>query len=181
MGLAWFQASFKAAGASLASPAGITQINDSQLLTSAGDGRLMVWDLRNAAAGPIKFAVPDGRCGALPCPWLLSTAHGLCCLRHSTQEHPSRAPTAPAPAPRRPILRMALSPFADAAAVATPGGLYAVDLLDSACHASPIAAGPPASPVTALLWNAATSEVVAAGGPGAAGSISVFKQRLGGY
>lgn len=39
--------------------AGISQVNDSQLLTTAGDGRLMVWDLRNAAAGPVKFAVPD--------------------------------------------------------------------------------------------------------------------------
>lgn len=75
---------------------------------------------------------------------------------------------------------MALSPFADAAAVATSGGLYAVDLLDSACHVSAIAPGPPASPVTALLWNAATSEVVVGGGPGAPGTISVFRQRLGG-
>lgn len=55
-------------GASLLHPlpartaAGITQVNDQQLLTAGGDGRLMVWDLRAAAAGPIKFAVPDGRC-----------------------------------------------------------------------------------------------------------------------
>ena len=44
-------------------PAGIQQINDSQLLSTAGDGRLMVWDLRNASAGPVKFALPDSRCG----------------------------------------------------------------------------------------------------------------------
>ena len=43
--------------------AGIQQVNDSQLLTTAGDGRLMVWDLRNAGAGPVKFAVPDARWG----------------------------------------------------------------------------------------------------------------------
>ena len=43
-------------------PAGIQQINDSQLLSTAGDGRLMVWDLRNASAGPVNFAVPDSRC-----------------------------------------------------------------------------------------------------------------------
>lgn len=36
-------------------------MNDTQLLTTAGDGRLMVWDLRNASAGPVKFAVPDAR------------------------------------------------------------------------------------------------------------------------
>jgi hypothetical protein len=40
---------------------GIHQINESQVLTTAGDGRLMVWDVRNAAAGPLKFAVPDAK------------------------------------------------------------------------------------------------------------------------
>lgn len=74
---------------------------------------------------------------------------------------------------------MALSPFADSVAVATSGGLYAVDLLDPACHATPIAAGPPRTAVTALAYNTATSEVVVAGGSGAPGSISVYKQRLG--
>lgn len=44
-------------------PTGISQVNDTQLLTTAGDGRLMVWDLRNASAGPVKFAVPDARWG----------------------------------------------------------------------------------------------------------------------
>lgn len=119
---------------------GIHQINDSQLLTTGGDGALMVWDVRNAAAGPLKFAVPD----------------------------------------RKPIVRVALSPFADSAAVATTGGIYAVDLLDAACSATPIAPSL-SSPVTALLWNAATSEVVAAGGGGPPGSISVYKARLGGF
>ncbi|PRW60909.1 WD40 repeat [Chlorella sorokiniana] len=118
---------------------GISQVNDSQLLTTAGDGRLMVWDLRNASAGPVKFAVPDAR----------------------------------------PIVRMAVSPFADSAAVATTGGLYTVDLLDSACSVHTIAPGAPRTPITALLWNSATSEVVAAGGPGGPGTISVFKARLG--
>lgn len=41
------------------SPAGIHQINDSQLVTTGADGALMVWDVRNPGAGPVKFAVPD--------------------------------------------------------------------------------------------------------------------------
>lgn len=49
-----------------------------------------------------------------------------------------------------------------------------------ACSATPIAPSL-SSPVTALLWNAATSEVVAAGGGGPPGSISVYKARLGGF
>lgn len=49
-----------------------------------------------------------------------------------------------------------------------------------ACNATPIAASLQ-SPVTALLWNAATSEVVAAGGGGPPGSLSVYKARLGGF
>lgn len=36
-------------------------MDDSLLLTTGGDGRLMVWDLRNASAGPVKFAVPDSK------------------------------------------------------------------------------------------------------------------------
>ncbi|KAL4419287.1 hypothetical protein ABPG77_008337 [Micractinium sp. CCAP 211/92] len=119
---------------------GIHQINDSQLVTTGADGALMVWDVRNPGAGPVKFAVPD----------------------------------------RKPIVRMALSPFADSAAVATTAGIYSVDLLDAACNATPIAASLQ-SPVTALLWNAATSEVVAAGGGGPPGSLSVYKARLGGF
>lgn len=117
---------------------GIHQINDSQLLTTAGDGRLMVWDVRNPGAGPLKFAVPDGS----------------------------------------PIVRMALSPFADAVAVATTGGIYSVDLLEPACSATPIVKEIK-SPVTALTYNAATSEIVTAGGGGPPGTICVFKQRLG--
>jgi hypothetical protein len=70
---------------------------------------------------------------------------------------------------------MALSPFADSLACATTGGIYQIDLLDSACSVTPIAAGAPKSPVTGLLWNTATSEVVVAGGPGPAGTIGVFK------
>ena len=73
---------------------------------------------------------------------------------------------------------MALSPFADQAAVATTGGLFAIDLLDPACHATPLGGAAHRTPVTALLWNAATSEVVVAGGPGGPGTISVYKQRL---
>ena len=81
----------------------------------------------------------------------------------------------------RPIVRMALSPFADSVAVATTAGIYQVDLLESACSATPILTGPLKTPVTALTWNTATSEVVVAGGPGPAGTISVFKQRLVGH
>lgn len=40
---------------------GIHQINDSELLTTGADGALMVWDVRNAEAGPVKFAVPDSK------------------------------------------------------------------------------------------------------------------------
>lgn len=74
---------------------------------------------------------------------------------------------------------MAVSPFADCAAVATTGGLYTVDLLDSACSVAAIAPGAPRTPYTALLWNSATSEVVVAGGQGGPGTISVYKARLG--
>lgn len=73
---------------------------------------------------------------------------------------------------------MAVSPFADTVALATPGGLYAADLLDPGCRVSAIAPGAPRAPVSALLWNTATSELVVGGGPGGAGTISVFRQRL---
>ena len=65
--------------------------------------------------------------------------------------------------------------------MATTAGIYSVDLLDEACHVTPICPGGLKAPVASLLWNAATSEVVAAGGPGGAATISVFKQRLGGW
>ena len=42
----------------LSPTAGMHQLNDSQLLTTAADGRLMVWDLRQAQA-PVKFCIPD--------------------------------------------------------------------------------------------------------------------------
>lgn len=77
-------------------------------------------------------------------------------------------------------MRAALSPFADSVALATTAGIYSVDLMDSACHVTGVLPSIK-SPVTALLWNAATSEVVAAGGAGAPGSISVFKPRMAGY
>ena len=76
-------------------------------------------------------------------------------------------------------MRKAVSPYADSAAVATTGGLYTVDLLDSACSVNAIAPGAPRTPITALLWTSATSEVVAAGGQGGPGTISVYKARLG--
>ncbi|EFN58673.1 hypothetical protein CHLNCDRAFT_140264 [Chlorella variabilis] len=116
---------------------GICQLNDSQLLTTAGDGRMVVFDVRNASAGPLKFAVPD----------------------------------------TKPIVRMAVSPFADSVALATTAGIFTVDLMDAACHVVPLA---PTlrTPATALTWNSSTSEVIVAGGPGAAGTISVFRQWL---
>jgi len=74
---------------------------------------------------------------------------------------------------------MALSPFADSVAVATTAGIHSIDLLDSACHVTPIA-HTLKSPVTALTYNTSTLEVVAAGGGGPPGTISVYKQRMGG-
>ena len=47
---------------------------------------------------------------------------------------------------------MAVSPFADSVAVATTGGVYQVDLMDSACQVAAIAAGAPKTPITALTW-----------------------------
>ncbi|KAL4856499.1 hypothetical protein ACK3TF_002982 [Chlorella vulgaris] len=119
---------------------GICQLNHTELLTTAGDGRMAVWDVRNAAAGPLKTAAPD----------------------------------------TKPIVRMAVSPFADCVALATTAGLFVVDLLDAACHVTRLPCTL-RSPVTAITWNAATSEVIVAGGPGEAGTISVFKQRVQGY
>jgi hypothetical protein len=43
-------------------------------------------------------------------------------------------------------------------------GIYSIDLLDSACTATPMATGFK-SPPTALAWNTATSEVGRGGGP----------------
>ncbi len=40
--------------------AGVHQANEQMVVTGAADGRLMVWDLRQAAH-PLKFAVPDGK------------------------------------------------------------------------------------------------------------------------
>ncbi len=41
--------------------AGICQLNDTELLTTAGDGRMAVFDVRNASAGPTRVAVPDAK------------------------------------------------------------------------------------------------------------------------
>ena len=38
---------------------GIHHLNDTTVVTAADTGRLLVWDVRQAAAGPVKFAVPD--------------------------------------------------------------------------------------------------------------------------
>lgn len=53
---------------------------------------------------------------------------------------------------------MAVSPFADCVALATTSGLFVVDLLDAACHVTRLPCTL-RSPVTAITWNAATSEV----------------------
>jgi hypothetical protein len=53
---------------------------------------------------------------------------------------------------------MAVSPFADCVALATTAGLFVVDLLDAACHVTRLPCTL-RSLVTAITWNAATSEV----------------------
>eukprot|EP00887_Chlorella_sp_A99_P002337 scaffold10.g2337.t1 len=120
---------------------GVHHLNETTLVTAADTGRVLVWDVRQAAAGPVKFAVPDGT----------------------------------------PIDCLAVSPFGDAAAVATRTAVYSVDLLDTACTSTQLSAGQLRSPVTGITWNVVTSEVLVGGGPGAAGSISVFRQQLPGY
>ena len=55
---------------------------------------------------------------------------------------------------RRPVKRIAVSPVGESLAVATTGGLYTVDLLDSSSAYAPVAAKLPAA-VTSLLWNPA--------------------------
>ena len=52
--------------------------------------------------------------------------------------------------------------------------------LRAACPATPITSGGLRSAVAALTWNTATAEVVAAGGAGPAGTVSVFRQRVPG-
>lgn len=69
--------------------AGICQLNHTELLTTAGDGRMAVWDVRNAAAGPLKTAAPDSKwvClmrGRHAAPWPPSVALLFFSLSHSS-------------------------------------------------------------------------------------------------
>ena len=93
---------------------------------------------------------------------------------------PHPIPLSPLGRCRRPIVRMALSPFADCVAVATAAGVFSVDLLDPGLAVTPISTGTYRSPITALTWNGATSEVIVAGGPFPNGTVSVYKQLVGG-
>lgn len=66
-----------------------------------------------------------------------------------------------------PISHLAVSPVGDAAAVATPTGIYCVDLLDPGCHVGPVSVvGGLRAAVSALTWNAATGEIIVGGADG---------------
>lgn len=81
----------------------------------------------------------------------------------------------------QPIVRMAVAPFGDSAALATTSGLFSVDVLDTGSDilaAPPITTAPLRSAVTALSFNATTQDVIVCGGPGPQGTLSVFRQSL---
>lgn len=72
----------------------------------------------------------------------------------------------------RPVAKLAVSDIGDCLAVATQGGMYAVDLLDSSYSVAKMAGSHP-SRVTDLVWNSTTREVYITGDKGA---IMVFRQ-----
>ncbi|GAB4814875.1 hypothetical protein N2152v2_001921 [Parachlorella kessleri] len=149
------------------------------LFSGADDGTVHMWSMRERPTAPAASWQHGGRVAGVA----QANEHQLVTAAADgrVMVWDLRQPALPlkfAVPDGKPVYRLSVSPFADCVAVATAGGLFSVDLLDAACHATPIAAGAPSAPFTSLTWNAATSEVVVGGGAGGSGSISVYRQRL---
>jgi WD40 repeat protein len=149
------------------------------LLSGAADGGVHLWSMKVKPAAPLAtFRHAGGVAGVhhLNETTLVAAAGdgvSVWDMRHAA------APRATVRLDGRAVGALAVSPFGDAAAVATAGGgLFAVDLLDPGLAAAAVAAAPLPQPVTALAWNTATGEVVAGS---AEGRVRVYKQRQPGY